>query len=155
MSGKHTAKKKRHSFKFFIIILVLFLIAIGYNFIVDTNLPDMTNTNNTAPSDEWVQNTNEEIVKTKTVENADYLEITGLDITTKDGFSTIKTTIKNNSTDTLTDFSLTISIFDANNNLITELLNPIQSIKPNESVEAFGIVNDDISNTFNYIVKKN
>lgn len=152
--SKHSAPRKKLNikkvFSFIFLILLIILSIFFINFIKEHKFQKTT-----LNESEIKHNNNEEIISTKTVENAEYLEITGLDITCKDGFSTIKTTIKNNSSDTLTNFRLDISIFDSNNNLVTELSNPIKSISPDESVESFGVVNKDISDTYTYIVKKN
>lgn len=104
---------------------------------------------------EIIINTNENIAKNKTVENADFLEITGLDMQTQSGFSSVTTSIKNNSKETLKNFSLTIQILDESGNTVAELSNPIEQILPDQTIESFGVVNKDISDTYDYIVKKN
>lgn len=97
----------------------------------------------------------EQTIKIQTVENADYLEIADLDVVSKDGYSTVKTSIKNTSNESITNIRLDIYIYDKNNNLISQLSNPISSLAPGETIDSFGIVTTELLDDYVCIIKKN
>ena len=148
-SVKNTSKLK-------IVLILIFLalvLIIVYNY--KEVILNQEKTDNKRISSEAKVNSNPEIIEYKTVENADYLEIRGLEIETKEGYSSVSTKIKNNSNDIVENISLTISILDNNGNIVAELSNPIKVIAPGETLDSFGIINSDVSESYNYIVKKN
>ncbi len=161
MKGKHFKKENSIFPKFFILIfLILLIIAILImykKFIYNKEIVNTTNGNISNENNEpkTINNINSEIDLHKTVENCDFLEITGLNITSQDEYYFIKTNIINNSNDLINNFVLNISIFDNNNNLITKLSNPVEGILPGESLQAFGVVREDLSKAHSYKVEKN
>ena len=151
IKDKKTQKeKKEKTFKFknfiILILLLLLLILVCFLFIEKDNI---FNKKVTAMTEV------EKIIKVETVENADYLEITDLDVVSKDGYSTVSTTIKNTSNETITNLNLDICIYDKDNNLVSQLTNPIDSLAPNETVNSFGIVYTELLDDYICIIKKN
>lgn len=148
-SVKNTSKLK--------IVLILIFLALVFTIVYNYKgvILNQEKTDNKRISSETKVNSNPEIIEYKTVENADYLEIRGLEIETKEGYSSVSTKIKNNSNDIVENISLTISILDNNGNIVAELSNPIKVIAPGETLDSFGIINSDVSESYNYIVKKN
>ena len=150
MGGKRFKKSKQKKFKLkYIIIFLIICSLIIISYYIYTNKDNIFNKN----SENQMRTT--KIVEIKTVENASYLEISDLEIVPKDGYSTVQTTIKNTSNETLTNFRLDICIYDENNNLISQLANPIDSLSPNESVNSFGIVYKELLDAYTCIIKKN
>ena len=145
---KENNKNGKKKFKHFIIILILLLILILviYLFIERNNIFNRKVTTMTEV---------EQTIEVQTVENADYLEIADLDVVSKDGYSTVKTSIKNTSNETVTNFRLDICIYDKDNNLVSQLSNPIASIAPNETIDSFGIVSTELLDDYICIIKKN
>lgn len=139
------------------IVLILIFLALVFTIVYNYKgvILNQEKTDNKRISSETKVNSNPEIIEYKTVENADYLEIRGLEIETKEGYSSVSTKIKNNSNDIVENISLTISILDNNGNIVAELSNPIKVIAPGETLDSFGIINSDVSESYNYIVKKN
>ena len=148
-SVKNTSKLK--------IVLILIFLALVFTIVYNYKgvILNQEKTDNKRISSETKVNSNPEIIEYKTVENADYLEIRGLEIETKEGYSSVSTKIKNNSNDIVENISLTISILDNNGNIVAELSNPIKVIAPGETLDSFGIIHSDVSESYNYIVKKN
>ena len=144
----NTNKKGKKKFKHLIIILILLLLLIIfiYLFIERNNIFNRKVTTMTEV---------EQTIKVQTVENADYLEIADLDVVSKDGYSTVKTSIKNTSNETVINIRLDICIYDKDNNLISQLTNPIASIAPNETIDSFGIVSTELLDDYICIIKKN
>lgn len=149
MKGKRYehAKKKKINFKFLIIfIIILLLTSISAFFIYRNSI---------SKEDDETNNKVSKIIEVQTVENATYLEISDLKIETGEGYSSISTTIKNNSSETLTNLKLDLFIYDENNNLVSQLTNPIELLAPDESIDSFGTVNKELSNAYTCIIKKN
>ena len=150
INTENTKNKKKFNVKSFIIIIILILllllITFGYFFIERNNIFNRKVTTMTEL---------EKVIKVETVENADYLEISDLDVVSKEGYSTVSTTIKNTSNETLTNFRLDICIYDKDNNLISQLVNPVGSLAPNETVNSFGIVYTELLDDYICIIKKN
>lgn len=159
MKGKRyvTTKKKKGKLKYPIkiilltliifLLIVLSILFIKRNDIFNKDLDSNTDTNSS--------NIVEQTIEVQTVENADYLEITDLDVVSKDGYSTVSTTIKNTSNETVTNFRLDICIYDKDNNLVSQLTNPIVSLAPNETIDSFGIVYTELLDDYTCIIKKN
>lgn len=150
---KNNSIKNTYILKIVLILIFLFLvITIVFNYKGVIFYPKKLD--NKTTSSETKVNNNPEIIENKTVENADYLEITGLKIESKDGYSSVRTSIKNNLEEIIENISLTISIYDNEGKIVAELSNPVKKIEPGETIDSFGIVNEDISESYNYIVKK-
>lgn len=143
-NNKNSNKKFIHFI--IILILLLLLITFGYLFMKKTNVFNRKVTTMTEV---------EQTIEVQTVENADYLEVADLDVVSKDGYSTVKTTIKNTSNETITNIKLDICIYDKDNNLISQLTNPIASLAPNETIDSFGIVSTELLDDYICIIKKN
>lgn len=153
---RYKTNSVKNTYKLKIVLILIFLalvFTIVYNY--KGFILNQEKTDNKRISSETKVNSNPEIIEYKTVENADYLEIRGLEIETKEGYSSVSTKIKNNSNDIVENISLTISILDNNGNIVAELSNPIKVIAPGETLDSFGIINSDVSESYNYIVKKN
>ena len=153
---RYKTNSVKNTYKLKIVLILIFLalvFTIVYNY--KGVILNQEKTDNKRISSETKVNSNPEIIEYKTVENADYLEIRGLEIETKEGYSSVSTKIKNNSNDIVENISLTISILDNNGNIVAELSNPIKVIAPGETLDSFGIINSDVSESYNYIVKKN
>ena len=153
---RYKTNSVKNTYKLKIVLILIFLalvFTIVYNY--KGVIFNQEKTDNKRISSETKVNSNPEIIEYKTVENADYLEIRGLEIETKEGYSSVSTKIKNNSNDIVENISLTISILDNNGNIVAELANPIKVIAPGETLDSFGIINSDVSESYNYIVKKN
>lgn len=153
---RYKTNSVKNTYKLKIVLILIFLalvFTIVYNY--KGVILNQEKTDNKRISSETKVNSNPEIIEYKTVENADYLEIRGLKIETKEGYSSVSTKIKNNSNDIVENISLTISILDNNGNIVAELSNPIKVIAPGETLDSFGIINSDVSESYNYIVKKN
>lgn len=153
---RYKTNSVKNTYKLKIVLILIFLalvFTIVYNY--KGVIFNQEKTDNKRISSETKVNSNPEIIEYKTVENADYLEIRGLEIETKEGYSSVSTKIKNNSNDIVENISLTISILDNNGNIVAELSNPIKVIAPGETLDSFGIINSDVSESYNYIVKKN
>lgn len=153
---RYKTNSVKNTYKLKIVLILIFLalvFTIVYNY--KGVILNQEKTDNKIISSETKVNSNPEIIEYKTVENADYLEIRGLEIETKEGYSSVSTKIKNNSNDIVENISLKISILDNNGNIVAELSNPIKVIAPGETLDSFGIINSDVSESYNYIVKKN
>lgn len=155
-NNKKKSEKSNRAKKIMLVIFLILILVIVVVYNYNGNISKTQNNNNINEHESEIKiNNNPEIVQKKTVENADYLEITGLEIETKQGYSSVSTKIKNNSNEKIENISLTISILDDAGNVVAELTNPVKSIQPGETINSFGILNMDISESYNYIVKKN
>ncbi len=106
---RYKTNSVKNTYKLKIVLILIFLalvFTIVYNY--KGFILNQEKTDNKRISSETKVDSNPEIIEYKTVENADYLDIRGLEIETKEGYSSVSTKIKNNSNDIVENISLTI-----------------------------------------------
>ncbi len=99
-------------------------------------------------------NTSTKIQEVQHVNGKDDVVIQGLNITAKDGITTITGTAKNTSNSENGDFMVYISLLDDSNTEILEIGAYINQINPKGEVEFTAITSTDLANAYDYSVTK-
>ena len=143
---------KKFTISFFILLIIISIIAICYFFIKNPSSPDDNNINTENAEIPEISSIKNSLI----VADAKHLEIVGIYINSNDtNYSTVSAKIKNNSNEICENIVLCISLLDKNNEIITSLDCKISKIEPNKQKITSATLPQDLSMCENYSVSLN